>query len=446
MDKKLKVRILKLKKNDDETDKKLENIMDDDDSPKSIENASHHESKSAPDHFMSADIETEHDTERIHRHRKNRIIVVACSMVFTLLLAVTVGGGMALWDLEKTPADLFASMSGSSSENSSDSGLTFIDADSKTSSETDEASEEGLTFIDANEDNADTADAESEEIADESSSDGEEASNQSASESDESADSQDVSEDTDDSLKAGDTTDDGKLIVSSELSAVGSVLKAGSDQALSVTTLSQAEAADPNEGYPLPFTAVDESYFNDALFIGDSRFYGFCLWSGIPGTNYCATSFNILNYQTFKVVQTGNGKVPIFSAMPYNVFTKIYIKVGLNEMGTSESKFEEVYAEVIDKLRQMQPRAIIYIHAVLPVTAAKSASDSTHNNPNIIARNASLKQFAADHQCYYIDAGPVLSDENGCLKSEMTSDGIHLSSAYMGVWKQYLMEHAVVTE
>lgn len=203
--------------------------------------------------------------------------------------------------------------------------------------------------------------------------------------------------------------------------------------------------ANPDKDYPLSFTSVDESYFTDALFIGDSRLQGFGLWSAVPATFYCATGFQLYKYETTKVVQTENGKVPIFEALPYDAFTKIYIKVGLNEMGWgNEEKFEALYAEVIAKLREMEPRAVIYIHGLLPVTAEKSASHATHNNPNIIKRNEALKAFAANQKAYYIDAGEALMGEDGCLPAEMTSDGVHLKAQYMPIWKEYLMSHAVL--
>lgn len=361
------------------------------------------------------------ELRRAERKRVGRIVMVVCAVVFTVLLALSVGCGLALWDMEKTPGDLMAAISGkdliasNGDMDRSAGGLTFIDPEEES------AGGSALTFIDANE----------EPDGGEDSSEGGEAEIGDGGILDSEADSVTIAK-------------DGSVIVSSELSGVHSIVKAGTNEVLTTVTAAQASMRDPNEGYPLPFTAVDDSYFDDALFIGDSRFYGFMMWSGIPGANYCATSFNIFQYETFKVVQTGNGKVPIFNVLPYNAFSKIYIKVGLNEMGSSEEKFEAKYAELIAKLREMEPRAIIYIHAVLPVTAAKSASDGTHNNPKIIARNASLKQFAIQQQCYFIDAGPVLSDESGCLRPEMTSDGIHLASRYMGVWKQYLMENAVV--
>ncbi|MCR5734772.1 MAG: hypothetical protein K6G22_09230 [Lachnospiraceae bacterium] len=201
---------------------------------------------------------------------------------------------------------------------------------------------------------------------------------------------------------------------------------------------------DPNQYYPLPFTAVDESYFADALFIGDSRLQGFGMYSGLVSTYYCVTSFQLYKYETMKVVQTPSGKVPIFDALEYDKYTKIYIKVGLNEMGGGTDAFLNKYAELIARLREMEPRAIIYVHAVLPVTAAKSSSDRTHNNPNIYALNEKLKAFAMEQKAYYIDINSTVSLGDGSLMPEMTSDGIHLKAGYMDIWKEYLKAHAIV--
>lgn len=203
------------------------------------------------------------------------------------------------------------------------------------------------------------------------------------------------------------------------------------------------EYVDPNVNYPLEYRTVDESYFDDALFIGDSRLQGFGMYSGLPGTFYAATGFQLYKYDTMKVVNTDAGKVPILDALQYDTFTKIYIKVGLNEMGGNDNIFESRYIELIDRLRQSQPRAIVYVHGLLPVTAAKSGSDKVHNNTNVEKRNDQLKKIAAEQGCYYLDVGSALAGPDGALPGEMASDGIHLKAQYMDMWKQYLMTHAV---
>ena len=202
---------------------------------------------------------------------------------------------------------------------------------------------------------------------------------------------------------------------------------------------------DPNALYPLPFTASGIDYFNDALFIGDSRMEGFGMYSGVPATFYAATGFQLHKFETMKVVRTDHGKVPIFDAIPYDAFTKIYIKVGLNEMGcSSQAQFEAKYSELIARLRECEPRAIIYVHGLLPVTAEKDASDNTHNNANVNARNEALKAFAVSEKAYYLDVASAFANEEGCLPSEMTGDGIHLKAPYMAIWRDYLMNNTVV--
>ena len=362
-----------------------------------------------------------HGNEHIRdeaRHEKNhavRIAAVAIAMIFSIILSMAVGVALALWDSHRTLSDLntalFAHYVSAATRNEEVAEETAgkpspeeaISIDESANSASDEANTENKT------EDEEAAEAESEE-------DG--------------------------------TGDYGMTMAGIE--GFESVAKADEDDEITARDEEDEEPEtikDPLEDYPLEFTTVDESYFTDALFIGDSRLQGFGFWSGLPATYYCATGFQLYKYDTTKVVQTENGKVPIFDAMPYDAFTKIYIKVGLNELGYgTEENFEAKYAELIAKLREYEPRAVIYVHAILPVTQAKSATDKAHNNPNIAVRNAGLEKFAKTQKAYFLDAGPVLSDLEGNLKPEMTSDGIHLKPEYMKIWRQYLCEHAIVIQ
>ena len=77
------------------------------------------------------------------------------------------------------------------------------------------------------------------------------------------------------------------------------------------------------------------------------------------------------------------------------------------------------------------------------MTETKSQNDSIHTNEKINTRNEMLKQFAAEQQAYYVDINEVVSDANGALLPDLTSDGVHLKAQYMELWKNYLMAHAV---
>ena len=239
--------------------------------------------------------------------------------------------------------------------------------------------------------------------------------------------------------------------ITAEISGIETIVRAGDSESETVNEIKIPEQPkvtneniDPLKDYPLPYEEVDLSYFDDALFIGDSRVAGLAMNSGTNATFYAVTSFQLYRYKTFKVVQTPNGKVPIFDAMPYDKFTKIYIKVGLNELGSvTDEPFFDAYTSLINDLRVMQPRAIIYIQAILPVTQVKSQTDRVHCNENIKKRNENLKSFAELMKCYYVDVGPYFADETGALKAETTADGIHMYSKYMPMWIDALRKQAV---
>lgn len=330
--------------------------------------------------------------------RAIRIVSVIVAMIFSLLFAMAGGVGLALWDEGRTISEL--------------NTIVFAKEMDEAAEDTSEANESAISIADAEEAEPEPEPVETEEPEPEE----------------------------------GTDENDYGLTISADTDGVESITKAGSSDEIELAGDDETpEVLDPLADYPIPFTTVDESYFTDALFIGDSRLQGFGFWSGIPATYYCATGFHVYKYETTNVVQTENGKVPIFEAMPYDAFTKVYIKVGLNELGYgTEENFEKTYAELIAKIREYEPRAIIFVHAILPVTAEKSNSDKAHNNANIAARNAALEQFAREQKAYFIDAGPALSDEEGNLRPEMTSDGIHLKPEYMKLWRDFLCEHGVV--
>lgn len=346
--------------------------------------------------------------EHNKKKRGFRIAMVIAAVLFSLLLSSFVGASLALWDTDKTYGDLRRAVFGGPVMTAEHTEVASAEAsDAAKASETDE---------DTNEEAELAENLESEENLDANSLE------------------ENIEENT-----AG---------ITEEISGVDSFVKAGTDDVITnngdATTV--VKYVDPNQYYPLPFTVVDESYFKDALFIGDSRMQGFGMWSGLPATYYTAVGFQIYKYDTAKVVQTEDGKVPIFDVMPFDAFSKVYIKVGLNELGMKESSFEEKYAEVIAKVREREPRAVIYVHGLLPVTAEKSATDATHSNANIIERNEALKEFAASQNAYYLDAFTTFAGTDGCLPAEMTSDGIHLKSQYMTIWKNFLMQNAVTLD
>lgn len=193
------------------------------------------------------------------------------------------------------------------------------------------------------------------------------------------------------------------------------------------------------------FAAVDGNYFNDALFIGDSRTVGLRDYTDLSeyGDFLCETSLSI-----YKVFDRAIGKGgTVEDALTQKDYGKIYLSMGINELGRGTTEeYIGKYAEVIDRLRELEPDAIIFIQGIMKVTESKNEADPIFNNKNITARNRALATLADNQYVFFIDANEVVCDEEGNLKEEYTFDEIHLLGVYNVLIKEFLMEHGVKHE
>ena len=199
---------------------------------------------------------------------------------------------------------------------------------------------------------------------------------------------------------------------------------------------------------PMSATAEDE-WFDDAAFIGNSLCDGLMLFGTVKNAKfYCAQSINVQNIYTEKCINVGGGEyIPITDALARDQYSKVFIMLGINEIYKESDWFYDNYSKLIDNVREIQPDAEIYIHSILPVTAAKSASGN-YNRSNVIRQNEQIVQLCKDKEAYYIDVFTHFADPEGYLPSEASSDGVHLTRAYYQVWSDYLKTHTIteVTE
>jgi hypothetical protein len=196
------------------------------------------------------------------------------------------------------------------------------------------------------------------------------------------------------------------------------------------------------------FQSVDQSYFNDALFIGDSRTVGLCDYSGWNNATYYA-SIGLTVYDMFKkpIVAENGGKITIEQALGEHKYGKIYLMVGINEMGTGTiDSFMQTYQNAVSHLQALQPDAIIFVEGIMYVKQEKSEKDPIFNNPNIKARNDRIAQLADNRKIFYIDVNEVVTDETGNLNPAYTFDEVHLLGKYYSIWTDFLLKHGIVKE
>lgn len=197
---------------------------------------------------------------------------------------------------------------------------------------------------------------------------------------------------------------------------------------------------------PVPQSApVDDSYFSDAVFMGDSRTEGFALFSGLSTmTTYASRGLNVSTVFTDATIDLNGTMVTAIDALKSTAFSKLYIMFGLNEASWPYSDvFIDEYGDIIDEARVANPNAVIYIQSILPVTKSCSDSSESFNKTNIDKLNGMLKQLAADKQVYYIDCEKAVADADGYLPEDSSTDGIHFGVPECEAWLEYLKTHTV---
>ena len=206
------------------------------------------------------------------------------------------------------------------------------------------------------------------------------------------------------------------------------------------------ETDDPPEPFaPVPEGGpVEDTYFEDTAFLGDSRTEGFHLYSGLKtGAYYCSVGATVESVFS-KAVETPAGKMPLLDAMAEEDFGKIYVMLGVNELGWSKTEtFRDQYAKVIDRLHSDHPDAEIILQTILPVSAKQEKKKTYVNNGRIAAYNEVIFQLAEEKDCAFVDAAEAVTDENGCLRAEWNSDGVHLNVKGCRAWLEYLRTHPV---
>lgn len=201
------------------------------------------------------------------------------------------------------------------------------------------------------------------------------------------------------------------------------------------------------DGLPVVhYRLVDDTYFDDAVFIGDSRTRSLQLYSGLENTTFLAdTGLTIYTVLDKKLTpSTDTEKTTVQEYLTEHQFKKVYLMLGINELGTgSAESFGNSYMEVIRTIQELQPDAIIYLQAIMNISQSKEEEHTYINNEEIAERNEVLKTFADNTKIFWLDANSAVCDEDGFLIADYTFDGVHLKAKFVSVWLDWLKSHAV---
>lgn len=215
------------------------------------------------------------------------------------------------------------------------------------------------------------------------------------------------------------------------------------------TSISSEPLVEPYDySHPAPESEkVDDNWFADAAFVGDSRTDGLRIYGGIKQGDFLAYKGLMCRDLTQKAcITSGDEKITVEQALKKKEYGKIFIMLGLNELGFKVEDFAQDYAALIDQMREIQPNAVLYFQSLVPINDQKAREkDQPYyvTNEQIALFNAEVTRLAQEKQVILLDMATALSGEDGQLPYDATNDGVHFNRSWYEKWFAYLKTHTV---
>ena len=208
-------------------------------------------------------------------------------------------------------------------------------------------------------------------------------------------------------------------------------------------------------GGKLTGVTVDPSWFDDAVFVGDSvtnALYNYSDngWLGDAdficsvGMGYYSALWDLNREGNLHPVYYGK-KVTTDEAVRLSGRKNVFIMLGMNDLGfyTPQQTVDHMLT-LCDRILEKSPDVQIYIESITPLIAEKD-NQSSLNNRTIAEYNTLAAQACDERGFIFVNVAEVVSDDKGNLKNELCFDpgymGLHLNYTGCQTWVNYLMDH-----
>ena len=206
---------------------------------------------------------------------------------------------------------------------------------------------------------------------------------------------------------------------------------------------------------------VEDSYFDDAVFIGDSVSLKLNLYVTKSRQNN-STLLGKAQFLTAGSMGSGNAlqdvsddsihplyngqKMSLADAVAASGAKKVYIMLGMNDLAVygvdgAAANMETLLKGILEKT----PDAQIFVQTATPLVKAKNIETNKLNNANMRLYNEKLAEVCAANGWYLVDVCSAVQDSEGNLTLSYCSDpddmGIHFTDEGCDVWINYLYTH-----
>lgn len=202
-----------------------------------------------------------------------------------------------------------------------------------------------------------------------------------------------------------------------------------------VETPKQAPVAEPTAP-----TDFETSYFDDALFIGDSITTGLYLYGYLDQSLVYAK----LGLAPSTALDSEIDGETIDSKIKANNPKKIYIMLGTNSVGYADGSYlADCMGELVNHISKVS-KAKVYVLSIPPVTYyAEADYDNALTTDAINEYNSALKNVINGTKAKFLDLHSVLTAPDGYYYEEYHEmDGIHFMGSTYQVMLSFLEKHS----
>ena len=201
------------------------------------------------------------------------------------------------------------------------------------------------------------------------------------------------------------------------------------------------------EAYTTTLDASDisTSFYKNSAFAGNALAESVEMYSILSESDFY-TSVNADLENVYTLTPQGSS-VSVSDQFKSKKFKKVFLVFGENELKwESSSKFKTYYADFVEKIKEYQPNAGIYLFAIPPVTEEVATSDGYITKTLIKEYNKRIKSIAVSEEVYYVDSYDALRNNKGYLPEGVSSDGINLNKAAILELLSYAQNEAYVPD
>ncbi|MBR4455818.1 MAG: hypothetical protein IKS32_06305 [Solobacterium sp.] len=198
---------------------------------------------------------------------------------------------------------------------------------------------------------------------------------------------------------------------------------------------------------PVPWSSeIEDDYFSDVLFAGDSRMGAMYLWGDIKNAQVeYVTSLNLWLIDSMPLDNHTDGAT-MYDVLRDTDKNNIYLLFGINEIRSPESYFDswayEQYQSILTMLREKNPDSDIYIMSTYHPRSI-SGLPEPQLSEHLQWVNSRLADLAKSNYMYYLDLDNGMTDEEGLIRTEYVGDGLHFGPTGTHALEEYVKTHVV---